>query len=489
MPEVQEILSLAKTLSKEEISLIKKAYAFAEKVHEGQKRYSGEPFFNHIHETAKNLAKYGQSGATIAAGILHDSIEDTVITASEIKEKFGDEILFLIQGVTKLGALKYKGVKRHSESLRKLFVAMSEDIRVLVIKLTDRLHNMQTLKFMPKDKQERIALETMEIYTPLAYRLGMSKLGRELEDLAFKYLDPESYEKILAILEKRVKKEKGELEKISKTIKKALAKEKIRVIKTEYRVKGLKSIDRKIKQKKEEESVHDILALRIIVPTIDDCYKTLGIVHRLWRPMPGRIKDFIAFPKTNGYQSLHTTVFSGGENLFEIQIRTEKMDYEATYGVAAHAVYKGEKKMSWIGNFFGDSYKPSDEEGPPAWVKGLSDYQKGYTNASDFVKDLKRDFFGERIFALTPNGDAIDLPVGSSPIDFAYAIHSDIGDHLSGAKINGKLSSIETELKNGDIVKIITAKKAEPTRKWLSLAKTSTARRDIKRYLGIGKKK
>ncbi|HJN63069.1 MAG TPA: RelA/SpoT family protein [Candidatus Paceibacterota bacterium] len=472
MSEATEIIGLIPYPTKLDIELVEKACDFAQKAHEGQKRYSGDDFFSHVFETAKNIAFYKMGSTAIAAGLLHDSIEDGCATKEEIREEFGEEILFLIEGVTKLGTLKYKGVKRHVESLRRFFLATSEDIRVIVIKLTDRLHNMQTLEYIPEEKQERIAQETLEIYAPLAYRLGMSKLSRELEDLAFKFIEPEEYEKVIKIIKERKKSDIEYLEKTTKSLKKAMAKEEIRVINTHHRVKGIKSLHKKLQRKDIEDSIHDILALRVIVPTIDDCYKTLGIIHGSWRPVPGRIKDFIALPKANGYRSLHTTVFTGDGGIAEIQIRTEKMHQEAEYGVAAHAKYKGKGK-----------------DDMPKVVKDINDYQKDTTDEKNFIKDIKQDFLGERIFVLTPNGDVIDLPEGSGPIDFAYAVHSDIGNYISGVKVNGKMGSLEKNLKSGDIVEVMTKKTLSPTPKWLKLIKTNVAKRHIKGILDNAERK
>jgi len=492
MTDVSEILSLMSSPSRADLELVRRAHKFAEEAHKGHKRYSGEDFFVHLHETAKNLAKYGMKGEVIAAGLLHDSIEDEVSTEKEIGELFGEEILFLIKGVTKLGRLQYKGIKRHAESLRRLFVAISEDIRVLIIKLTDRLHNMQTIAHVPEDKQKRIAIETMEIYAPLAYRLGMSKLSRELEDLAFKCLEPKEYRRIEKIIRDRMRKDSAYLEKITNSLKKEMAKVGIKVLNTHFRIKGIKSLFEKIKIKETEDSVHDVLALRVLVENVDDCYKTLGVVHGLWRPVPGRIKDFIAFPKTNGYQSIQTTIFTGDGSLVEIQIRTQLMHYKAEYGVAAHSVYKGSKDgaLSWVQKFISKDSVEDENISVPKWVKNLNEYQKIEGGDESFLSNLKKDFFGQRIFIFTPTGDVVDLPQGSTPIDFAYTIHSDIGDHMNGVKINSKMAGIDTKLQNGDIVEIITKKSLSPTPKWLSMAKTNIAKRCIRNALSkkLGKK-
>lgn len=505
MLTVKDIITeMPETPSPEGVELITKAFECAKAAHEGHLRYSGEPHFVHVYETAKKLAEFGMGPKTIAAGLLHDCIEDTDVTEEELEKEFGSEILFLVQGVTKLGHLHYSGAERHTESLRKLFVATSQDIRVLIIKLADRLHNIQTLEHVPdKEKQHRIALETLEIYVPLAYRLGVRKLHRELEDNAFKHAYPEEYEKTQHLLKKYSPEAIKRLDKIHKSIRKAFAKEGLTNIRTYSRIKGLYSLYKKLQRKKDIEKIYDIAALRIIVPTVSDCYKALGIIHGTWRPLPNRIRDYIAFPKPNGYQSLHTTIFTGDGGIVEVQIRTEQMHREAEYGIASHLSYKeGFKKkiinpnLVWIRQLLprrltGDSEndesygvgetKANDKEvDVPRWLKQLAEEQREVAEPNEFISRLKADFFERRIFVFTPEGDVIDLPISSSPIDFAYAIHSEIGDHIFGAKVNGKLVSLETPLQNGDIVEIQTKKSSKPTRKWLDLAKTSFARRHIR---------
>lgn len=489
------------TPSKEEAELITRAYEFAKRAHEGHTRYSGDPYFNHVEETAKILAEFGVGAKTIGAGLLHDSIEDVGTSEEEVKEKFGDEILFLVKGVTKLGRLKYRGVERHVGSLQKLFVATSQDIRVLFIKFADRLHNLRTLEYVPEEKRQRIALETLEIYAPLAYRLGVRKLHRELEDLAFKYAYPEDYEKVLHLLKQTSEGTSKRLDKIMKSIKKAFAKEGMRNIRTECRVKGIYSLYKKLQRKDwDMDKVYDIGAVRLIVPSVNDCYRALGVIHGTWRPLPNRIRDYIAFEKPNGYKSLHTTIFTGDGSIVEVQIRTEKMHRGAEYGIASHISYKEgfKKKMLnpsfvWIRQLLpywpGESV-PADENTPsggqinvPLWLKQLVETQQNITEPQDFIKTLKADFFEHRIFVFTPKGDVVDLPVGSSPIDFAYAIHSDIGDHMAGAKVNGKLVSLETKLENGNIVNIDTKESSHPTQKWIDVAKTSIAKKSIKAFL------
>jgi guanosine-3',5'-bis(diphosphate) 3'-pyrophosphohydrolase len=485
MISLEEILkSSSLTFSKKERELVEKAYTFAQSAHKNQTRFSGESYFSHLTETAKILALYGMGATTIAAGLLHDTIEDTGIPPKEIEGEFGKEVLFLIEGVTKLGTLKYHGADRHNESLRKLFVAMSEDIRVLMIKLADRLHNMRTLEYVPKEKIERIAGETLEIYAPIAYRLGIRKLSRELEDLGFRYLLPKEYAETERIAKQTYGEQVESLEKFLKSIKKELAKNNITKVRTEYRAKGLYSLYKKLIEKdKNIEKVHDVLAVRIIVPNLDDCYRVLGIIHGSWRPLPGRIKDYIAFPKPNGYQSLHTTVFTGDGNIVEVQIRTEEIHRLNEYGIASHISYKegstkrkAPESLSWIGHLL-----PKKDGNVPGWIKELVEHQKETTES--FRNNLKTDFFEHRIFVFTPKGDVVDLPKGSTPVDFAYAIHSEIGDHMTGAKVNKKLASLDEHLHNGDIVEIMTKESAKPSPKWVGYAKTTLAQKHIRSAL------
>src|SRR3989344_4907041 len=477
MISAKEIIGLIDSPSREDILLVESAYEFAEKAHERHERFSGEPYFIHLTETAKILAEYGMSATTIAAGLLHDSIEDTEVTEEMLKEKFGPEILFLIDGVTKLGQLKYRGSDRHNESLRKLFVAMSEDIRVLLIKLADRLHNMRTLSHVPKEKQKRIASETLEIYAPIAYRLGIRKINRELEDLSFPYVYPKEYEEMRKTLKERHLDRMESLEKFSHSVMKALAKEGLTKAKTEYRVKGLYSLYKKfLRYDKDLEKIYDISAIRILVDTVPDCYRALGVIHGKWRPLPHRIKDYIAFPKPNGYQALHTTVFIGDGNIVEVQIKTHEMYKYSEYGIASHLEYKDQNQsrniLAWVYSLLPrakstNGTTTTNGKDIPKWISELATYEASTKHQQRFNERLKSDFFNHRIFVFSPKGDVVDLPKDSTPIDFAYSIHTDIGDHMWGAKINGKLLSLDTKLQSGDIVEIITKNSAKPTIKWL----------------------
>ncbi len=474
MASIKEITNLIHgKVPKKDLELLQKAYTFAEKAHAGQKRLSGDPYFVHVFETAKTLAKFGMDIKTISAGLLHDVLEDTTITPEEIKKNFGEDILFLINGVTKLGTLKYRGIERHVESLRKFFIAMTNDIRVVIIKLADRLHNLRTLQFLREDKQLRKALESIEVYAPLANRLGMGKLRGEIEDAAFPFAYPKEYKEVEELIKNESDKYHKYLKEVADILEKELKKNKIPVVEMDYRVKHKYSLYKKLqKYDMDLGKIHDIVALRVIVNTLEDCYRVLGLVHSLWNPLPGRIKDYIAVPKLNGYRSIHTTIFTGSGGIAEIQIRTKEMHAEASYGIAAHFAYKeqtGKKKMS--------------DESKFKWIEELRELNNAREESKSLLEHLKMDFFNDRIFIFTPKGDVIDLPEGSSPIDFAYSIHSDVGDHITGVKINGKMAQIFSKLQNGDIVDIITKKDAHPSTKWLDYAKSTIAKKHIKSYL------
>lgn len=510
MTPVKEIIGAMTTPAAQDVALVEKAYELAKKAHEGQTRYSGEPYFIHPAATAKVLAEYGMDATTIAAGLLHDAIEDAKISREEVEKEFGKDILFIVDGVTKLGTHKYRGAERHAESLRRLLVATASDIRVLIVKLADRFHNMQTLEHVPEHKRLRIALETLEIYAPIADRLGMGKMKRSLEDLAFPYVDPDAATHAAEVRKLKTKETEDGLVKMQKTLKQELAKKGLTTFRTDIRMKGLWSLHKKLERKNDDISlIHDIAALRLVVPTIEDCYTVLGIVHALYRPLPGEFKDYIAFPKPNGYQSLHTTVVTPEAGIVEIQIRTEDMHRHAQFGIASHMSYKqlgkniekldkGAQKSRFSAlSFSWRSLIPSlmrvtkrgDEKSPmktsvPPWLAELAEAHAD-AGSEEFVEGLKEDFFSHRVFVFTPKGDVIDLPATSTPIDFAYAIHSDLGDHLQGAKVNGKLVSFETKLGNGDVVEILRKDSAHPSAKWLDIVRTSLARRHIRSTLGM----
>ena len=462
-----------KNPSEADKALIAKALAFAEQAHDGQKRASGDPYITHPYNTALILAEFQADAETITAGLLHDTIEDTTITLVDLEKEFGQQIAFMVEGVTKLGQLKYRGVKRHTESLRKLFVAMSEDIRVIMIRLADRLHNVRTLKFLPADKQKRIALETIEIYAPLANRLGVWRLKGMLEDASFPFACPDEYKKVLALRKTKGKETVKRLEKIYRTLQRELSNRGLKDFTIDYRTKYLYSLYAKLLRKKMNiDEIYDISALRVIVKNIDECYQVLGVVHNLWRPIPGRLKDYIANPKPNGYQSIHTSIFTGDGSAVEIQIRTTKMQHEAEFGIASHIAYDelGKKTNGRLTKNM-------------SWIEELIEWQKHIKEDDKFITHLKDRLSSERIFVFTPKGEVVELPKDSTPIDFAYAIHSDIGEHAASAKVNNKMAALDSKLKNGDVVFITTHKNSHPTAKWVNMAKTGDAKRHIKNFL------
>jgi GTP pyrophosphokinase len=485
-PTIDEIFSAIpqnRNLELSEKKLIEKAYDFSKKAHEGQLRNSGEPYFNHCVQTAINIAKQNMDTETIVAGLLHDSLEDTKITKEDIEKEFGRNVLFLIEGVTKLGTIKYKGVERHVESMRKFFIAMAEDIRVVVIKLCDRLHNVSTLEYLREDKRKRIAVETLEIHARLADRIGMGKLKGQLEDKAFPYAFPEDYKKVKEMFEATKSASEDYLLKILEKVKEELNIFNIKYIKIDHRLKHLYSLYEKLKRNNWDiQKIYDIAAMRIIVKDISICYQVLGIIHGLYKPVPGRFKDYIAMPKPNGYQSLHTTVFDGEGGTFEVQIRTEKMHIEAEYGIASHLLYKEIGDTKKIKNKK-DKNKINNLKEKVAWTKDLLKMQENTEENKNYLKNLKEEFLSQRIFVHTPKGDIIELPNGAGVLDFAYTVHSDIGNHVSSVMVNGKLVSLETRLKNRDIVEVHTKEEAKPTRKWLDYAFTSLAKRHIRNYL------
>ena len=507
----KDILGKLNSSNQSERDLVCRAYQYAAAAHDGHTRYSGDPYMTHLAAVAYNLASMGMGPKTISAGLLHDTVEDTHITSENIAKEFGEEILFLVEGVTKLSSVRYRGTDRHNESLRKLFVATSQDIRVLIIKLNDRLHNMTTLHHVKPEKQLRIARETLEIYVPVAHRLGMRKIRKELEDLAFPFVYPEEAKHVQEILAGKYGKAEIALEKERKILQKRMADVGFVDFHTSYRVKGLYSMFHKLKRKDwEDTAILDLLAMRVVVPAVEDCYRVLGIIHELWRPLPGRVKDYIAFPKPNGYQSLHTTVTTQNGVILEIQIRTDQMHREAEYGVASHIIYKdkqgaskqNKKEESTFSRLVPRLFRPfSSEQAPeiahveqtaevpheqkiPGWIAQIGKtYTPTDTSTSQFIEDAETDFFSNRIFVFTPTGDVVDLPAGATPIDFAFSIHSDIGEKMASAKVNRKMAQLNVELNNGDIVEIETRKSAHPTEKWLQGAKTSVAKRKIRIWL------
>ncbi len=468
MPSIEKIFNVKK-FSKKERDLIAHAYEFAKKAHHGHLRKSGEPYFVHVFFTAKNLAELNMDGTVVAAGLLHDVLEDTPVEEESLREEFGDDITTLVLSVTKLGRVKYKGIERNVENLRKFFVSIADDIRVVIIKLADRLHNIETLKYIRPDKQRRIALETLEVYAPLADRLSMGQLKGRLEDAAFPYAYPKEYEEVKMLRQSRRDATLPDLLKAEHHIKNILKEYKIDHAKIDHREKHLYSLWKKLqKYKMDITHVYDIVAMRVLVETIEECYLVLGLIHGAYKPLPGRIKDYIALPKPNGYRSLHTTIITDKGAIIEIQIRTEEMHEEAEYGLAAHFAYKG--------NYSADDARY-------AWMKELRDTQTNEANVERFLKNLRMDFFNDRVFAFTPKGDIINLPEGGCVLDFAFNVHSEIGMHAQAGEVNGKYVPLHHKLNNGDIVKVITSKKAAPSAKWLDFVKSTIARKHIEKYL------
>jgi GTP pyrophosphokinase len=485
---LQELLSLQRiNLNSSQIDLISRAYEFSRKAHFGQKRKSGEEYFNHCVETAATLLKMGLGSVTTAAGLLHDVPEDTDYTLEDIKKEFGDDVAFLVNGVTKLSNIKLRGNQKkelYLDNLRKMFLAMAADIRVVLIKLADRLHNMKTLDALPPEKQVRIAKETIEIYAPIANRLGIGEIKGQLEDLSFKYIDPENYNYMVRIESEAYNERKKYVDRAIKELAKELKKEGINVIDIHGRAKHYYRLFLKLEQHDMDiNKIYDLVAIRIVVPTIADCYETLGIVHKKYKPLIGRIKDYISLPKPNGYKSIHTTIFGPEGKIIEVQIRTERMHNEAEYGIAAHWIYT--ERSNWKKIFGRTGGVPDIPEKDLQWVSQLREWQKETGGKSDeFWASLKIDFFRTQIFAFTPKGDVIDLPENATPVDFAYKIHSEVGDRTLGAKVNNKMVPLDYEVKNGDVVEILLTKdKKAPSRDWLLFVKTSIARSKIKHSL------
>jgi len=456
-----------------DLELLRRAYVFSALEHKGQVRHSGEPYLVHPLEVATILTDMKMDAVTIAAGLLHDVVEDTLTTTERVVQTFGREVAHVVEGVTKISAITFSSSEeRQAENFRKMLLAMVDDIRVILVKLADRLHNMRTLNFLPEDRRLRIAQETLDIYAPIANRLGMAKLKNELEELAFRYLEPEAYDVLKAKVERRRKASDGVVEDLRQTIVAKLRDAQVPVVEVDGRTKRLFSIHEKLRRQKIDlDRVYDFVALRIVTRTIKDCYAALGIIHQTWSPVPGRIKDFIAMPRPNGYQSLHTSVISESGFPFEVQIRTEEMHLRAEEGIAAHWKYKEGR----VGAERDEPYF--------VWLRQLLEWQQEVRDPQEFIQNLKIDLYPEEVYTFTPKGQVKPLPRGATPVDFAYSIHTDVGNQCVGARVNGRMVPLRTHLKNGDIVEIVTQAKHKPSRDWMSIVVTSRARNKVKQYL------
>jgi len=480
----KELLNKLSYLSKADIAVVEKAIGVAEKAHSESKRASGEPFIIHPLYTAIRLTNLMLDKDAIVAAILHDTLEDTPMVFQEIRKQFGGDVANLVESVTKLSSVRIKKswfptikiqkeeipeYERQVETLRKMLLAMSKDIRVILIKLSDKIHNLETLEYLPIEKRERIAKEALEIFAPIAERLGIAKWQAEIENLAFPMASPEKYKELRELAIPEIKVREKYLKKIQNKLESILKKNNISN-EISFRAKQWYSLHKKLKKYDNDiTKIYDLVALRVVVDTLEECYAVLGIIHSIWKPLPGRIKDYIALPKPNGYQSLHTTVFCDEGRIVEFQIRTKEMDHSAKFGIASHWVYK-------------TSTSERANKDQLKWIKEFSQNQK-YTDLEELGNSFRMDIFGDRIFVFTPVGDVKDLPKDATPVDFAYSVHSDLGDNCAGAIVNGKIASLDTALQNGDIVEIIKRKSAKPKVDWLKFVKSQSARSRIKRYV------
>src|SRR5437763_10347543 len=454
------------------LDLIRRAYIFSAKEHKGQVRASGEPYLTHPLEVANLLAEMKMDAVTVSLGLLHDVLEDTLTTLEKIEARFGPDVAHIVDGVTKISQIPFTSKEeKQAENFRKMLLAMTDDIRVIMVKFADRLHNMRTLAYLTADRREAIARETMDIYAPLANRLGMGRIRGELEDLAFSYLDPKAYQELKDIVERNRRKHEAFLAEVTKLVEDKMKEHDIPCF-TESRIKRLYSIYLKLKKQRiTVDQVYDLLALRIITDSVKSCYAALGVIHNTWRPVPGRIKDFIAMPRPNMYQSLHTSVIAGGQP-FEVQIRTAEMHRIAEEGIAAHWKYKDGKLIA-----------DDREDQNISWLRHLVEWQQEMKDPADFLSTLKIDLYPEEVYAFTPKGKVITLPRDATAVDFAYAIHTEVGHTCVGSKINGRMTPLRSKLRNGDIVEIITQPGHKPSRDWLSFVKTSRARNKIRHWL------
>lgn len=456
-----------------DLELLRRAYVFSALEHKGQVRHSGEPYLIHPLEVADLLADMKLDVTAVAAGLLHDVVEDTLTTPERIAELFGPEIAHVVEGVTKIGAIPFSSSEeRQAENFRKMLLAMVDDIRVILVKLADRLHNMRTLHHLPEDRRTKIAQETLDIYSPIANRLGMSKIKNELEELAFKYLEPKAYEVLRTKVEGKRRSAEGVIEELTRTIRAKLEDAQVPIVRLDGRLKRLYSIHLKLRRQKIDlERVYDFVAIRVITQSVRDCYAALGIIHQTWSPVPGRIKDFIAMPRPNGYQSLHTSVISEHGFPFEVQIRTEEMHLRAEEGIAAHWKYKEGR----VGDHRDERYFQ--------WLRQLLEVQQEVRDPQEFMQNLKIDLYPEEVYIFTPKGEVRALPRGATAVDFAYSIHTDVGNQCVGARVNGKMAPLRTRLQNGDIVEIVTQAGHKPSRDWLAFVVTARARNKIRHVL------
>ena len=457
----------------DDTEIIRKAWEFCLEHHKGQLRASGEPYVLHPLEVAIVLAEMKLDSTAIAAGLLHDAVEDTPVTTADITAKFGEQVAHIVEGVTKIDKIQFANKEdRQAENVRKMLLAMVSDVRVVLIKLADRLHNMRTLEHLPPDKQQGIARETLDIYAPLAHRLGMGKVRGELEDLAFRFVDPYAYQQVHDAVEERRTEGEQFLAGVEALLQEKLRENNIKA-RVEWRIKRLFSVNQKlIKARTTVDQVYDLLALRVITTSVQDCYAVFGLIHSIWRPVPGRIKDFIAMPRPNLYQSLHTTVMGEGGHQFEVQIRTEEMHRIAEEGIAAHWKYKA-----------GGSPVSARDEQRLAWVRQLVEWQREMSDPNEFLSTLKIDLYPEEVYTFTPKGKVVVLPKDASPLDFAYSIHTEVGHSCIGAKVNGRMVPLRSKLRNGDIVEVVTQNGHTPSRDWLTFVKSSRARNKIKHWL------
>src|SRR5512138_3802852 len=474
MIRFETLLEKVRTYSPEaDLEVLRRAYVFSALEHKGQVRHSGEPYLVHPLEVADFLADMKLDVVAVSAGLLHDVVEDTLTTPERINELFGPEIAHVVEGVTKIGAIPFSSSEeRQAENFRKMLLAMVDDIRVVLVKLADRLHNMRTLQHLPEERRVKIAQETLDIYAPIANRLGMSKVKNELEELSFKYLEPKAYEALRAKVEARRKHAEATIDELTRALRGKLEDAQVPLIALDGRIKRLYSIHLKLKRQKIDlERVYDFVAVRVVTQSIKDCYAALGIIHQTWSPVPGRIKDFIAMPRPNGYQSLHTSVISEHGFPFELQIRTDEMHRRAEEGIAAHWKYKEGR----VGDHRDERYFQ--------WMRQLLEVQQEVRDPQEFLQNLKIDLYPEEVYIFTPKGEVRSLPRGATPVDFAYMIHTDVGNQCVGARVNGKMVPLRTRLQNGDIVAITTQAGHKPSRDWLNFVVTSRARNKIKHFI------